>query len=202
MRFLPWCENTLFRRPAVQEVREVVSRTPSMYLEQKTDLSWCVYCSNLDCHYSHTARLGKPKGSRNKKTLQKLGLLPAARGRRTGTGMGRDADLDAVLEEVTRDEQQESKQLDGQEHRNSGFSLTPPAAAAEPSMAMAWLTSSPPCPPVGHGWELPPQTDDDVFRGHLGIDMPFAPSLPDKDFFQVSSVTHSVYPLKVVRVAS
>lgn len=31
--------------------------------------------SNADCHYSYTAKLGKPKGSRNKKTLEKLGLL-------------------------------------------------------------------------------------------------------------------------------
>lgn len=28
--------------------------------------------SNVDCQYSHTAKLGKPKGSRNKKTLEKL----------------------------------------------------------------------------------------------------------------------------------
>lgn len=40
----------------------------------------CLHCKNhrLNCHYSYAARIGKPKGSRNRKTLARLreaGLL-------------------------------------------------------------------------------------------------------------------------------
>lgn len=150
-------------------------------MERQADSSH-VYRSNIDCHYSYAAKLGKPKGSRNKKTLEKLGLLRADTG---GTGSK------AAREAATRDDQHQSSKSDGQGHP---FASTSTAGS---SMAATWLASPPVYPQLGDGWELPSHLKaGDIFSGPLDFDMSLPSSSSGGGLIHVSTA----HPLHIAHL--
>lgn len=149
--------------------------------------------SNADCHYSYTAKLGKPKGSRNKKTLEKLGLLSSDAKNSSGAKPKTSSASSSSHNSKKRDRKEKQAHYQPQEYHDE----------PEIETALSYLDRSPSCEletavnatskslaSPSPMYDIPPPADDmglSFFQSLADFEMPlFSPSTECQGLIHVS----------------
>lgn len=156
--------------------------------------------SNADCHYSYTAKLGKPKGSRNKKTLEKLGLLSSDATNSSGAKPKAISASSSSHKSTRRDRKEKQAHSRTQEYRDE----------PEVEPALSYLDRSPSCeletavvaatkllPSPSPMYDIPPPADNmdlSFFQNLADFEIPlFSPSTECQGLIHVSGGLQTLF---------